>query len=30
VRCKHCGDEITLSMAGAHGRYFKSHGRCVA
>lgn len=30
VRCKHCGEEITLSMAGAHGRYFKSHGRCVA
>jgi hypothetical protein len=30
VRCKHCGDEVTLSMAGAHGLSVKRHGRCVA
>lgn len=30
VRCRHCGDEVSLAMAGQHGRYFKSHGRCVA
>lgn len=30
VRCKYCGDEVTLSMAGAHGLSVKRHGRCVA
>lgn len=28
--CKHCGELVTFAESGAHGLYFKRHGRCVA
>ncbi len=28
--CKHCGEMVTFAESGAHGLYFKRHGRCVA
>ena len=30
VRCRHCGDEVTLAMSGAHGRNVKRIGCCRA
>lgn len=28
--CRHCGSPVTFAESGAHGLYFKRHGRCVA
>ena len=28
--CKYCGELVTFAESGAHGLYFKHHGRCVA
>jgi hypothetical protein len=28
--CKYCHEQVTLAMAGQHGKHYKTHGICVA
>lgn len=30
IECRYCHQQVTLAMAGQHGRYYKRHGCCVA
>jgi hypothetical protein len=30
ITCRYCSEQVSLAMAGQHGKHYKQHGICVA